>query len=161
MRLAVSYFYQIRFFKPYMIPLSTAVWDPKWYHQNKGEKYNYLDSNGVINGLRIRYLRPDESCDGLCRDPETCSCGNPNECQFLKVYEEQLNKIDFDRFNSYLKLVGTEVKKQIGFSEEPLFVFIVHEATTKQCSERCKIIKVLREHGYDIDELQYPINQYY
>ena len=32
MRILVSYFYHVRHFKPYMIPFSTAVWDPAWYH---------------------------------------------------------------------------------------------------------------------------------
>ena len=37
MKIMTSYFYAIRFFKPNMIPISTAKWDPKWYHQNKGQ----------------------------------------------------------------------------------------------------------------------------
>lgn len=32
MKILISYFYQIRFFKPNMIPLSTAAFDPKWFH---------------------------------------------------------------------------------------------------------------------------------
>lgn len=29
MKIKISYFYMIRFFKPNQIPISTAVWDPK------------------------------------------------------------------------------------------------------------------------------------
>ena len=48
MRILVSYFYHVRHFKPYMIPFSTAVWDPAWYHNfNKCHNYTYLDKNGV------------------------------------------------------------------------------------------------------------------
>ena len=36
---ATSYFYQIRFFRPDMIPLSTARFDPSWYHRNKGHNF--------------------------------------------------------------------------------------------------------------------------
>lgn len=32
MKLALSYFYQIRFFKRYMLPVSTTCLDPDWYH---------------------------------------------------------------------------------------------------------------------------------
>lgn len=32
MKILTSYFYQIRNFKPYQIPLSTAISDPAWYH---------------------------------------------------------------------------------------------------------------------------------
>ena len=42
-----SYFYQIRNFKPNMIPLSTALWDPKWFHKNKGHSFQFKDKNGV------------------------------------------------------------------------------------------------------------------
>ena len=35
MEFYTSYFYKIRFMKPYMIPLSTAVFNPKWYFQNQ------------------------------------------------------------------------------------------------------------------------------
>ena len=32
MKIRLSYFYQIRFFKKNMIPMSTALSDPEWYH---------------------------------------------------------------------------------------------------------------------------------
>ena len=50
MKLAISYFYQIRFFKPYMIPVSTAHWDPAWYHDWAGAAHVFVDKRGVING---------------------------------------------------------------------------------------------------------------
>ena len=43
MKFALGYFYQVRFFTPNMIPVSTAVSDPKWYHQNKGPQFTFLD----------------------------------------------------------------------------------------------------------------------
>ena len=39
MKIYTSYFYQIRFFKPNMIPLSTAKYDPSWFHKGLGWKY--------------------------------------------------------------------------------------------------------------------------
>ena len=56
MKIKTSYFYQIRNFKPYQIPLSTAISDPAWYH-SKTEDY-YIDKNGVINGFCIQFLPP-------------------------------------------------------------------------------------------------------
>ena len=50
MKFALGYFYQVRFFTPNMIPVSTALGDPKWYHQNKGQQFTFLDKNNVING---------------------------------------------------------------------------------------------------------------
>lgn len=72
MKFYISYFYQIRFFKPNMIPISTAKWDPKWYSQN-GKPY--IDKRGVVNGLRAPVLAlPDwqynekEMCSRPCKN---------------------------------------------------------------------------------------------
>ena len=73
MQIIVSYFYHVRHFKPYMIPFSTAVWDPAWYHNFKRDhNYTYVDKNGVLNGLRIPFLRPGAKCKDLCSGPELC-----------------------------------------------------------------------------------------
>ncbi len=66
MKLYTSYFYQVRFFRPNMVPLSTAIWDPKWYHDGKDHAYTFIDKNGVINGIRCEALHPGTSCSGLC-----------------------------------------------------------------------------------------------
>ena len=42
MKIYISYFYAVRFFKPYQIPMSTAVWDPKWWRGVKRELRWYL-----------------------------------------------------------------------------------------------------------------------
>lgn len=39
MKIYTSYFYMVRFMKPYMIPLSTAKFDPAWFHKELGHKY--------------------------------------------------------------------------------------------------------------------------
>ena len=72
MQIFLSYFYAVRFFRPYMIPFSTAMWDPKWYHEGQNQNHIFIDKNGVINGLRADPLVPDKHCDGLCRGPERC-----------------------------------------------------------------------------------------
>jgi len=165
MKLAVSYFSQIRFFKPYMIPISTAVWDPKWYHANKDQKYIFKDKNGVINGVRSAMLMPGETCKDLCRGPGMCFCKtgivDPNNCDFLKAYTNQLNSIDFNIFMNNLEEMCNKVKNVLNFYEEPIVVFIVHESCDNICSERIPIINVFRNKGYEIDELKYPIKENY
>lgn len=32
MKFYISYFYAVRFMKPNTVALSTAMWDPKWFH---------------------------------------------------------------------------------------------------------------------------------
>ena len=54
MKLAISYFYQIRNFPKNYIPMSTCLSDPAWYHNNQGENYIYKDKRGILNGLRLQ-----------------------------------------------------------------------------------------------------------
>ena len=157
-----SYFYQIRFFKPYMIPFSTALSDPFWYHNNKGNQYNFLDKRGVLNGLRIRDFRPAPHIGNYC--PE-CIDGNfekhPESCKFLTSYAEQIHKLDADAIINYFDKVLSSIKAKMQLRQDPIPVLIVHEAPTKKCSEREVILKVLNEKGIICSELQYPIYNYY
>ena len=152
MKVYTSYFYQIRFFKPYLIPLSTAVWDPKWFHQGYGADYKFLDKNGVINGLRARPFMPDERCEGLCRGPELCKTKDSNTCAFLKQYYNQLNELDFDETLARFKILGARCQDTMGFIEEPEYALIFHETPVNPCSERIVVTKWFNEHNYDIKE---------
>ena len=125
MKLAISYFYQIRFFKPYMIPVSTAVSDPQWYHNFQDKNYIFLDKRGVANGFRCELLHGDETCSGLCFGRKYC-LDNPNNCLFLKQYRKQLDKINILDFLKETSNFAKRVKKCMGFKEEPIVVFVVH-----------------------------------
>ncbi len=152
MYIMTSYFYQIRFFTPNMIPLSTAHWDPKWFHQNKGQDYQWKDKNGVWNGLRAEPFAPGPLCDGLCRGPETCETGDPKSCLFLKAYRKQLDDLDFKEIIQRIYNLGIKVQKQEGFTEEPIIVFIFHEAYENPCSERWVVQDWFKDNGYPIYE---------
>lgn len=160
-RVAISYFYQIRFFKPYMVPVSTAVWDPKWYHNFKGQEHVFVDRNGVINGLRIHPLMPGKTTEGLCYGHDKCSTGDPETCEFLRVYSEQLHQIDFNGFMETLEQHVRGMFLKCNLAVDPLVVFIVHEAVNNPCSERRELIRWFRDNGVEIDELMYPVNQFY
>ena len=46
MQIMTSYFYQVRFMKPNMIPLSTALSDPQWFHKGTYDKtIQFKDKN--------------------------------------------------------------------------------------------------------------------
>lgn len=161
MKLAVSYFYQIRFFKPYMIPVSTAIWDPKWYHANRLQDYVFIDKRGVLNGVRIRDLMPGSSCANLCRGRENCSVSNPKECAFLRNYRKQLDAINFEIFMSRLESYANSLQEKLDFDEDPLLVFMVHEKYDNPCSEREVILNWFRDNGMYVSELNYPIDNFY
>lgn len=135
-----------------MIPLSTALWDPKWYHQFQGHQHIYRDKNGVYNGYRLEALAPGDGCDGLCRGADQCNSHDPNSCEFLKKYREQLDQIDFNSFMKSLINFGDEMKKYDGFSGDPVIVLIVHEAPSNPCSERGVLQAWFRDHGYLLNE---------
>ena len=158
---ATSYFYQVRFFKPYMIPLSTAIFDPKWYHANKGNDFTFVNQQGVINGLRINPLRPPEECETLCRGPEVCATRNPKECEFLTKYYEHLCHMDFAEFIVTLDKYAEGLRKKLKFAGTPLFVFLFHEKPDNPCSERRAVMKWFEENEFPLQELFYPVEMYY
>ena len=152
MKILISYFYMVRFFKPYMIPLSTALSDPKWYHDGKGKKHIFMDKNGVVNGIRIETLHPDNSCSNLCSG-RPCKY-NPETCEFLKRYYKQLEKINFKIFMKWAERFGTDCTRVFNLDHEPIIVLLVHEAPNNECSERIPLIKWFFENGYELEEFK-------
>lgn len=159
MILRTSYFYQIRNFKPYMIPVSTACGDPAWYHGFTFDKsFTFLDDRGVVNGLRCEELHGDESCANLCSGRKNCKEQGPNSCPFLKAYRNMLeNKLDLNAFMARAEASANKIKEQLGFEEEPIVVLMVHEAISNPCSERVALIDYFQSHNIDCKELEYPI----
>ena len=146
----LSYFYQIRFFTPDFLPISTAVWDPKWYHDFQGPKHKFRDKNNVLNGVRSEYLHPDCTCRDLCRGPETCKTLDPTTCDFLKSYRRQLDKIDIDRMLNNIELYMNKVGAKYP-------VFMVHEAPSKKCSERDTLMSWFSDNNVTCHEWQKSI----
>ena len=145
MQIKISYFYKIRFFTPDMIPVSTAVWGPKWYKQGT----LWTDKRGVINGAFMSDLQPGPTCSHLCRGREACSTGDPSSCEFLKAYKAQLDAIDWDKFIHRFNVLSTK----LSLPANPTFVLMVHEARNNPCSERWPLIQWFNEHGYELEEV--------
>lgn len=154
MKVYISYFYQIRFFKPYQIPVSTADWDPKWFHQNKGQSHIWKDANGVWNGIRLEILNPSHCCSIL--PPECVLCSgterHPESCSFLKDYREGLDKIGFEELMCYLNGIGDHFKQLEKFDEEPEIILIVHEAPNNPCSERIPLQDYFLSNNRELKE---------
>lgn len=154
MKIFTSYFYQVRFFKPNMIPLSTAVWDPAWYHNGfKDNSSIFIDKNNVINGLRVLPLVPDETCSNLCHGRENCKDSDPITCSFLDAYHKQLQKINYYEFLGKLESHVSYLCNRFNISGEPFAVIMFHEALTNPCSERIVVQKWFAENGLEVTEL--------
>lgn len=153
MKIRTGYFYQLRFFKDNMIPISTCVWDPKWFHNFKGQEHCFTDGNNVVNGLRYESLVPGLLCEGLCRGTDGCN-NTPDTCMFLKNYRRQLDNLDFNVVYSELSKIAEVLSLSQQVEEEPVIVLMVYEKPDNPCSERWVIHDWFREHGVEIKEIE-------
>lgn len=151
MKISITYFYNIRFFSTNMIPVSTAIFDPKWYHNNLGNNHVYLDKNGVYNGLKVPELSPEKvKVHDCCKDcPQT-----PPDCSFLKAYREYIYSLDFDKIHKYLSDLARVVKKNKRLRYEPEIILMVHEKPDNPCSERGVLIDWFRDNGVEVTEFE-------
>lgn len=153
MKILTSYFYQIRFFKPNMIPLSTCLSDPVWYHKGNGKSFYYKDKNGVWNGLRAEPFVPKTYGEDTPECPGHDFCNqNPDSCALAMKYYSQLEKLNFEEIYQRFINLGNKIKDYDGFEEEPIMVLIVYEAPTNPCSERGAIQAWFKENGYLVEE---------
>lgn len=158
----ITYFYQIRFFTPNMVPISTAIWDPPYFHGSRTRPFDknkvFKDKNGVYNGIRCNAL-----CDLLVRpEMERVTCGQwlcdhrGNDCPFLRTYRRLLDEVDFESFMTDLeRLLGKIV--QLNNSAQnfsPVPVFIVYEKPDNPCSERGPLKDWFESHGVKVTEFQ-------
>lgn len=149
-KLYISYFYNIRFFPKTLVPVSTAVWDPKWYHDNNSQDYTYVDKRGIWVGNRIEelspYLLPDEV---IC----TPDCPRNNQkCMFLATYQEYLDRLDFNKIKTKLENISISAQKKLALDKPADICIMVHEKPDNPCSERWSLIEFFNEEGFDIKE---------
>ena len=149
MTIYTSYFYQVRFFPPNLIPISTAVWDPKWFHANQNQNYKFKDKRGVMNGIRAPIFAPGPDLGGYCGP----ACGmEPGTCKFLLRYSLQLSQLDFQEVMQRFESLRTRILENEPSLEDVNFALIVHEAPTNPCSERVPIQEWFAIHGMRVQE---------
>lgn len=170
MKIWISYFYQVRKFEPNMIPFSTAMYDPKWYHKFEGQSKVFVDDRGVINGLRLpKLVFPKDAWEYL----EEIDCACKEDCKFKKVVEYNINNgnteqtfgckfmdryfdylwnnVDFDELLSYLEILSNKFK-ELNDIDDVEIVLLVHEAPSNPCGEREVLKKWFAEFGYKLEE---------
>ena len=163
MKLATSYFYQIRNFKKNMIPVSTAISDPDWFHASLGNNHVFKDKRGILNGIRCL---PIIDCGkaaqnrGSCRGPEECEHKSPN-CPFLEGYRDELfENLKYTQMMNDFEELAENYKRTEGIEEEIIIVLIVYEVPTNPCSERGTLQHYFKLHGVECEELHYPIQEF-
>ena len=154
MKLLTSYFYAVRFMPENYLPISTAVYDPQWFHKFKHPTYKFIDNRGIVNGLRSMFLVPNVTCRGLCNGIDDGKVGDPDYCQFLKTYKKQLDEIwtpEFEVEIDYLlNQASLYVKHEVN---QPVFLF--HEKPDNPCSERIPFTEWCKENKYDVEEFDW------
>lgn len=159
MQIRTSYFYQIRNFKRNMVPISTAIWDPQWYHNFTGDtSHLFYDRRHILNGLRIESIieqgRHSNHGSEIC----PCECKNYNTCSFLSNYRNNLENIKFNKMIADMQKFANEYKEKENIKDEIILVLIVYEAPNNPCSERKPLQEYFTSHGWECKELDYPIN---
>lgn len=152
MKFYTSYFYQVRFFKPNMVPISTAKWDPAWFSHNG---HYYKDKNGVYNGLKALPLALPDSYWEELKGEEQCSKECPHDktdCAFMRVYRKYLNTLDIHDIVHRCETLAKKVQAKEGFTEEPIIVLLVHESASCVCAERPVLQSWFHDNGYEIEE---------
>ena len=143
-----------------MIPISTSIWDPAWYH-NFTQDYNHLfkDKRGILNGLRCETIieQGRHSNNG----PNICPCDTKEyqTCSFLKQYRNNLENIDFNKMIADMQKFADNYKKNENIKEEIILVLIVYETPSNPCSERQALQDYFTSYGWECKELEYPIQQ--
>ena len=141
MKIYTSYFAQLRKFPPNLVGLSTAVWNPRWRAMGK-------DARGVIC-VDCPPFKPGHSCSGLCNGK--CDPKHPDDCEFLKAYKAQLDKINIHSIQESLGKLATQIAQDEGLQDID-FAFLVYETPTNPCSERVAIQQYFKEHGIECEE---------
>ena len=143
MKIATSYFYQIRNFTPNMIPVSTAISDPAWYRPPADKEY-YIDKRGIVCGLRYEPLIVQ------LQGTHICPCegkANAPYCPTMVEYRQLLDKL-VDKEKT-LKAFEFCCNK---FNADTI-VLIVYETPKNLCSERYAL-----QDYFNCKELEYPIS---
>lgn len=143
MKIYTSYWAQVRNFPKNLVGLNTTVWPPKWRPLGQ-------DKRGIIV-VDCPPLKPGIECEGLCAGK--CNPKHPEDCTFLKVYYEQLCKINFNDFLQSLEKLKLQIEEG-EVLDDVSFALIVFESPTNYCSERWKLQKWLKENGVEVEEWQ-------
>lgn len=141
MKIYISYFAQMRNFPSNMIGLSTAHWEPRYITYGRSQ-------NGII-WMGIPPLKPGEECDGLCDGK--CNPKHPDDCQFLKAYYNQLNKINFKELIQKIENIVQKVKEGEALDNVDV-VLLVYEKYDNPCSERWPLKQWFKENGMELEE---------
>ena len=143
MLIYITYFFYIRFVPNNLVPVSIAVFIPKWYHNFKSENFIYRDKRGIINGVRAEILSPYKI--------KNCECNNcmshkdPTVCSFIKQYHDYIFSLNFKEVYDILLNISNKY-------DNSNICLIVYEKPDNPCSERSTLVDWFSSNGIEIKE---------
>jgi hypothetical protein len=117
--------------------VSTAVYDPKWYHDFKTGDYVFKDKRGIINGLRVGILSPYKIENVECK---SCVNKDTTTCSFIKQYRDYIFSLDFNEVYSYLMNISHQCNNAD-------ICLMVYEKPDNPCSERATLVEWFANNG--------------
>lgn len=160
MKFYISYFYQVRNMKSNMLPVSTAMWNPKWFDPQNGKMF--MDKNGVINGCNFRSLvMPYYKFQTLTVQHQECQPNCPYVkdapyCPYMNLYREYIKSANSE-FEKFIRFAESYVRylNSVTGSNIDTVIFLVHEKPSISCGER----QVLQEwfHNNGIELLEWEV----
>ena len=158
MKVMISYFNNIRNFDTDVLPVSTAMWDPKWYHNSLAPDNIFIDKRGIVNGMKCRKLiLPITDWYELENSNEECRHDCPfigTNCKFMQKYRHHLDTIKFDKLLTSFQTMLQYVNQLLGLECKDV-VLLVHEKPDKLCSERVVLKAWFKDHGLELEEYKY------
>lgn len=144
MKYLISYFYNLRYLTPDIIPISTALSDPLWFRPKNGEPW--LDKRGVLCGINFPEFHHPSAYNCGC----PCKEKKPSECNFLSTYRSHLMSLSknheirkFESLKEFLENNGMVVNG---------FCLMVYEKPDNPCSERMPLVELWKSWGLDLIE---------
>lgn len=86
------------------------------------------------------------TCAGSNGEADGCN-HDPSGCEFLRLYKEQIEEIDFNEFIEMIESLPKRLKRDIS-----TVVLMVHEKYNNPCSERVVLQEWFRENGRELRE---------
>ena len=123
--------------------MSTAVHDPKWYHDSKSLDYVFIDKRGVVNGLRAPMLSPIKIHNSECKNCR--SNKDTSVCSFIRQYREYIFSLNFGEVYRFLCNISQK------FNDADICL-IVYEKPDNPCSERATLVEWFAKNGVTVKE---------
>jgi len=131
MNFYIGYFQQIKSMSDNILPISTAIWQPKWLPKDK-----YV----VMEELSPRYINHHSDCKGCTKDKYL-------SCEFLKEYKEYIYSLN-------IRNILNKINTLLFMTDYIDVCFMVYELPDNPCSERHILKKWFEDNGIPIRDFK-------